>query len=66
MSTQTKVIYCSACDRDVSIVSKDGKLEGAICTDIGEGCTGTLCPICAEPPETIRQKIVEIQKQTRG
>lgn len=61
MSTTTKRIYCSACDREVSVVTRDGKLEGSVCMDIGESCTGTMCPICAEPPEAIRQKVTEIQ-----
>jgi hypothetical protein len=56
----TKRIYCSACDRDVTIAVADGdkdfKLEGAVCLDIGATCTGTLCPICAVAPETMRER----------
>jgi hypothetical protein len=58
---KTKTIYCSACDRDVVIEIADDKsessLEGATCLDIGEMCTGTLCPICAVPPEQIRKRL---------
>jgi hypothetical protein len=54
----TKTIYCSACDREVLIrLTPEGKLEGSVCMDIGENCTGTLCPICAERPEIIREKV---------
>jgi hypothetical protein len=54
----TKTIYCSACDREVLVrLTDDGKLEGAVCMDIGESCTGTLCPICAVSPEIIRENV---------
>lgn len=57
----TKTVYCSACDRDVTIQVADDKnevtLEGAICLDIGTACTGTLCPICAVPPAEIRKAV---------
>ena len=57
----TKTIYCSACDREVVVrPTEEGKLEGAVCLDIGEQCTGTMCPICAEPPEVIRDKAREL------
>ena len=59
----TKTIYCSACDREVVVqLTEDGKLEGSVCMDIGETCTGTMCPICAEPPAVIREKVKEIRK----
>jgi hypothetical protein len=58
----TKTIYCSACDREVLVkLTEDGKLEGAVCMDIGELCTGTMCPICAEAPAVIRRKVEKIK-----
>lgn len=58
----TKTIYCSACDRDVLVqLNEEGKLEGAVCMDIGELCTGTMCPICAEAPGVIREKAKQIK-----
>lgn len=57
---KTRTIFCSACDRDVTIEVADGNdstLEGAVCLDIGATCTGTLCPICAVPPAVIREKV---------
>lgn len=58
---KTRIIFCSACDRDVTIEVIDGKddspLEGVVCLDIGATCTGTLCPICAVPPAVIREKV---------
>lgn len=61
-------IYCSACDREVEVLLRDGAqaaddagaLEGAVCLDIGERCTGTSCPICAIPPDEIRAALVRI------
>ena len=64
MTTTNKKIFCSACDREVAVIVTDDKLEGAVCMDIGEQCTGAMCPICAEPPEVIREKVVEIEKKT--
>ena len=43
-------------------LSKEGKLEGSICMDIGEHCTGTFCPICAESPAQIRVAVERITK----
>ncbi|HET9440697.1 MAG TPA: hypothetical protein VFO52_11025 [Longimicrobiales bacterium] len=64
---ETQTIFCSACDREVLIrLTPEGKLEGAVCMDIGQECTGTLCPICAEPPEAIRRKLPEVEKQAHG
>ena len=58
---ETKRIYCSPCDRDVTIEVADGKkdfsLEGSVCLDIGATCTGTMCPICAVPPAVMREKV---------
>lgn len=62
----TKTIYCSACDRDVVIqVTDESTLEGATCLDIGEMCTGTLCPICAVAPAQIRER-VKTREPTKG
>jgi hypothetical protein len=61
--TTTKTIYCSACDRDVEVkLTEEGKLEGSVCMDIGETCTGTMCPICAQPPANIRVAVEQIRK----
>ena len=60
----TKTIYCSACDREVLVTLAAGeKLEGAVCMDIGDLCTGTLCPICAEAPAVIREKVKQIKEK---
>jgi hypothetical protein len=63
MTATTKMIYCSACDREVAIIVREGQLEGSVCMDIGEHCTGTMCPICAQPPEEILEQVVEIKRR---
>ena len=63
MTAKTKMIYCSACDREVAILTRDDQLEGSVCMDIGEQCTGTMCPICAVEPEAMRSKLTEIKKR---
>ena len=55
------MIFCSACDREVAIMilspddaeETDNTLMNVVCTEIGETCTGMMCPICANPPEQI-------------
>jgi hypothetical protein len=57
MKTQTA--YCSACDRDVQIVVTDAPMQDAqapvgdaeiVCLEVGERCTGNLCPVGATSP----------------
>jgi DNA-directed RNA polymerase subunit RPC12/RpoP len=64
---ETKTVYCSACDRDVSIVitddpSHDGhaNLHDAevVCLEIGHECTGNLCPVGAAPPTVMAARLV--------
>lgn len=65
---ETRVIYCSVCDREVEVVLKPGTetaaavpdLEGSACLDIGARCTGSMCPICATSPAEIRQRLEQI------
>jgi hypothetical protein len=54
---ETHRIYCSACDREVTIQivspdqerGDDNALMNVVCLELGEQCTGTFCPICAQP-----------------
>lgn len=57
MKTQTA--FCSACDRDVRILVGEEPLHDAqanvgdaeiVCLEIGEQCTGNLCPVGAVSP----------------
>jgi hypothetical protein len=64
---QRRTIYCSACDRDVQVVLDEGRtggdldLTGAVCLDLGETCTGAMCPVCAVSPERIRELLEDIR-----
>jgi hypothetical protein len=68
-SMETHVIYCSACDREVTVLigspgpdaADDDSLMGVTCTEIGKSCTGQLCPICAAPPDDVEHREVEAQ-----
>ena len=61
-----RVIYCTGCDRNVEVVIHDegGEpvLAGAECSEVGWRCTGTSCPICAEPLRT-RETVKEAAKE---
>jgi hypothetical protein len=52
------MLYCSARDQEVRVVltdepTHDGQAPLAdlelLCMEIGEKCTGNLCPVCAQP-----------------
>ncbi len=59
------MIYCSARDCEVAVVigspadaeESDHALMNVICTEIGQTCTGMMCPICAKPPELLRAEL---------
>ena len=56
---KTQRTYCSACDRDVLIAYPESAdyLDSQanipdpelVCFEIGERCTGAMCPVCAQP-----------------
>lgn len=59
---KTQVAFCSACDRDVRVVFTDAPVHDAqapvadpdiICLEVGERCTGNLCPVGAVPPSVM-------------
>jgi hypothetical protein len=59
------LIYCSACDREVEVMlvqqESAGTIIDVICTEIGKHCTGAMCPVCAKPPETIREQLKDVR-----
>lgn len=68
-----QIAYCSACDKHVTIVvtdepSQDGhaNLHDAevVCLEIGEACTGNLCPIGAVSPNVMAARLVRNGLQT--
>ena len=55
-------IYCSARDQNVHVVLTDEPIHDGqatiadtelICLEIGDACTGALCPVCAVSPEAM-------------
>ena len=65
--------YCSACDKDVRIVvtdepSEDGQANlheaEIVCLEIGEACTGSMCPIGATSPAVMAARLVRNGLQT--
>ena len=65
---QTKLAYCSACDRDVMVAFPDESefVDGQanirdpeiVCLEIGARCTGSMCPVAAQPPAVMAVRLV--------
>lgn len=56
---KTQIAFCSACDRDVHIILPEVPMHDAqapvgdaeiVCLEVGERCTGALCPVGAVSP----------------
>ncbi len=69
----TRTAYCSACDKDVRIVitdepSQDGQANlhdsEIVCLEIGDQCTGSMCPIGAAPLSVMAARLVRNGLQT--
>lgn len=59
--------YCSACDHDVRIAITEAPMfDGQanipdpeiVCMEIGHQCTGSLCPVGAQPPAVMAARLV--------
>jgi hypothetical protein len=65
---KVQMAYCSACDRDVQIAFPteptvtDGQANimdtEVLCLEIGRTCTGSLCPIGAQPPAVMAVRLI--------
>lgn len=62
-------MYCSARDQDVRVILTDEPAHESqapvldseiICLEIGEACTGSLCPVCAMAPEAVDAKAAKL------
>ena len=60
-------LFCSACDREVRVMITDAPPaegqatlhdEEVVCLEIGEQCTGVLCPISAVAPSAMVGRIM--------
>ena len=61
-------MYCSARDQDVRVVVTDEPVHDAqaslidselICLEIGDHCTGNLCPVCAVSPDAVDARLAK-------
>lgn len=74
-------MYCSGCARDVHVVATDPVQEDAqanipepelVCLEIGEWCSGQMCPLGAAEPSAMVMRIIrnglplDHLKTTRG
>jgi len=74
-------MYCSARDQDVRVVLTDEPVHDAqapvvdaelICLEIGDHCTGHLCPVCAMAPAAVDARLAksglrpEIRRKVSG
>jgi hypothetical protein len=58
---ETHVIFCSALDREVTVMLRDpatsssriSDVDGVVCQGDGDYCTGSLCPFCASPASRV-------------
>jgi ribosomal protein S27AE len=64
---RTHRLFCSACEREVNLVITDApEHEGqatlldseVVCLEVGERCTGALCPLGAAGPDAMVSRIV--------
>lgn len=69
------LVYCSACDRQVRVMiseapAHDGQAtlhdEEVICLEIGDRCTGGMCPIGAAAPGSMVARLVRLGLPTDG
>jgi hypothetical protein len=73
--------YCSACDQNVRVVLTDMPVQDGsspihdcevVCLEIGERCSGALCPLGAVPPLVMAARLVrnglhnEVQPIVKG
>ena len=66
--------YCSACDHQVRLVLTDEPVQDdpspihdaeVVCLEIGEHCSGALCPVGAVPPIVMAARLVRNGLQTQ-
>lgn len=66
--------YCSACDQSVRLVLTDGPIQDdpspihdreVVCLEIGEHCSGALCPVGAVPTMVMAARLVRNGLQTQ-
>jgi hypothetical protein len=60
-------MFCSGCHRDVSVMVTDAVVEDTqanvrdqelVCLEIGEWCSGTMCPLGAAAPSAMVSRLI--------
>ena len=68
-------LFCSACDRQVHVMISEAPLgehqatvhdDELICLEIGEHCTGNLCPLGAAEPNAMVGRLIHEGLSTDG
>ena len=63
-----RTMYCSGCDRNVRVLLPDGapghpqaNVHDAelICMELGDWCTGALCPLGAAEPHAMVRRLIQ-------
>ena len=64
---RARMMYCGGCDREVHVLATDDVPEDAqanipppelVCLDIGEWCSGNLCPLGAAAPSAMVTRLI--------
>ncbi len=72
---KSQQIYCGACDRQVRVMITDNPTEESqapvhdmevVCLEIGDKCTGQMCPIGAAAPDAMLGRIIRNGLPTDG
>jgi hypothetical protein len=68
-------LYCSACDRQVKVLISEAPLgehqatlhdDELICMEIGEHCSGALCPLGAAEPQAMVSRLIHSGEKFNG
>jgi hypothetical protein len=72
---KVRQMYCSGCDRDVPVLAEDPLDHEAqanvhdpqlVCLEIGDWCTGQLCPLGAAEPSAMVARLVRSGESLEG
>ncbi|HLA89598.1 MAG TPA: hypothetical protein VJL28_04085 [Gemmatimonadaceae bacterium] len=72
---KSATLFCSACDRQVRVMITEAPLhdgqatlhdEEVVCLEIGDRCTGKLCPLGAVEPNAMVARLVRNGIPTEG
>jgi hypothetical protein len=68
-------LFCSACDRQVKVLISEAPVgehqatvhdDELICLEIGDHCTGSMCPLGAAAPQAMVARLIHSGESTDG